>query len=266
MIRPEPLQLIEPQWPAPANVRALVSTRIGGCSRGPYAGANLGDHVADDPAAVAINRDLLAQQSGVMHWPWLRQVHGVDLLEFSRPDQLHGSCADAVYTRQTGLACAVLTADCLPLLLCDEDGSQVAAVHAGWRGLAAGVINAAVASFPVAPEKLLVYLGPAIGPEYFEVGEEVYIACADLFAHMNAPPAWTGNFTPSNRSDHFFANLYGLARSILTTLGVRRIYGGSFCTYADSEHFYSYRRDGVTGRMVSAIWLQAPPFVGSDNH
>jgi YfiH family protein len=222
--------------------------------------------VADDPAAVAINRELLAQQTGVTHWPWLRQVHGADLLAFSRPDQLRGACADAVYTNQPGLACAVLTADCLPLLLCDEDGTQVAAVHAGWRGLASGVINTAVASFSVAPENLLVYLGPAIGPEYFEVGEEVYVACADLFAQMSAPPVWRGNFTPANRTDHYFANLYGLARSILAALGVRRIYGGNFCTYADSERFYSYRRDGVTGRMISAIWLQAPPLVVADSH
>lgn len=258
MIRPEPLQLLEPDWPAPANVRAMFSTRIGGCSKGPYSSANLGDHVADDPAAVAVNRELLAQQTGIAHWPWLRQVHGVDLLDYSAPDLPFGTCADAVFTTQVGLACAVLTADCLPLLFCDDQGKQVAAAHAGWRGLAAGVINNTVASFAMAPDTLLVYLGPAISTEYFEVGEEVYVACAELFARMGASSAWTGNFTPSNRPDHFFANLYGLARSILNTLGVSRIYGGRFCTYAESERFYSYRRDGETGRMVSAIWRQAP--------
>lgn len=257
MIRPEPLQLIEPDWPCPSNVRALISTRIGGCSTGPYAGANLGDHVADDPAAVALNRDLLVQQTGVKHWPWVRQVHGVDLFDFSRPDLPVGACADAVMTGQTGLACAVLTADCLPLLVCDSQGKQVAAAHAGWRGLAAGVINNTVASFAAAPNDLLVYLGPAISAEYFEVGEEVYIACAELLTRMGASPTWTGNFTPSNRAGHFFANLYGLARCILNALGVWRIYGGRFCTYADSERFYSYRRDAVTGRMVSAVWKQS---------
>jgi YfiH family protein len=257
MIRPEPLQLIEPDWPAPANVRAVFSTRIGGCSRGAYAGANLGDRVADDPAAVAINRELLAEQTGIVHWPWLWQVHGVDLVNFSRPDLPTGACADAVYTSQTGLACAVLTADCLPLLLCDTNGTQVAAVHAGWRGLAAGVINNAVASFPVAPEDLLVYLGPAIGPQHFEVGEDVYHACDALFARMSESREWRENFVPADRPKHFFADLYGLAHCILTELGVHRVFGGNFCTYADSERFYSYRRDGVTGRMVSAIWLQA---------
>jgi YfiH family protein len=256
MICPEPLQLMEPDWPAPAKVRAVFSTRIGGCSRGPYAGANLGDQVADDPAAVAINRELLAQQTGIVHWPWLRQVHGVDVLNFSRPDLPAGTCADAVYSTQIGLACAILTADCLPLLLCDTDGTQVAAIHAGWRGLAAGVINSTVASFPV-PENLLVYLGPAIGPQHFEVGEDVYRACAALFARMGEGPEWRDNFVPTDRPQHYFADLYGLARCILVRLGVHRVFGGEHCTYADSERFYSYRRDGVTGRMVSAIWLQA---------
>lgn len=257
MISPEPLQLIAPSWPAPANVRSIISTRNGGCSKGPYAGANLGDQVGDDPAAVASNRDLLRQQTGVEHWPWLRQEHGVELVNFSHSDFSVGACADAVYSRQIGLACAVLTADCLPLLICDAEGTQVAAVHAGWRGLAAGVINKAIASFVAAPADLLVYLGPAIGPQHFEVGEDVYRACEALFTPMGGGTEWREHFAPAARPQHYFADLYGLARSILTRLGVHRVYGGNFCTYAEHERFYSYRRDRVTGRMVSAIWLPA---------
>lgn len=256
MIHPEPFQLIEPIWPCPANVKAVISTRRGGFSEGPYAGANLGDHVGDDPAVVAINRDLLVTQTGVRQWPWLNQVHGVDVIRLTGADLPQKRFADAVYTSQSGVACAVLTADCLPILLCDAAGTQVAAAHAGWRGLAAGVVNNTVAEFTGRPEDLMAYLGPAIGPRNFEVGEDVYRAFADMFAHIGADGDWQENFSPSVRAGHFLADLYGLARHILFHLGVRQVFGGDFCTYAEAERFYSYRRDGVTGRMASAIWLQ----------
>lgn len=255
MTSPEPLQLLSPDWPSPASVHALVSTRRGGNSGGPFASANFGDHVTDDPAAVAANRLLLVRQTGVTHWPWVQQVHGVDLLNFAQacPQQVY---ADAVYSSRAGFACAVLTADCLPLLLCDASGTQVAAVHAGWRGLAAGVINNTIAAFAAKPQDLLVYLGPAIGPRHFEVGMDVYGAFGALFARMGTDDQWRTHFAPADRVGHYFADIYGLAREVLRHLGVRHIFGGNFCTYADSERFYSYRRDGVTGRMVSAIWLQ----------
>lgn len=256
MIHPEPLQLLEPDWPCPANIKAVISTRRGGVSKAPYASANLGDHVGDDPAAVAGNRALLMEQTGVHQWPWLSQVHGVDVVQIVG-DLHEGLCADAVYTAQAGVACAVLTADCLPVLLCDAAGTQVAAAHAGWRGLAAGVVKNTVAGFACEPAQLMAYLGPAIGPRHFEVGEDVYRAFENLFARAEEIGSWRENFAPSVRPGHFLANLYGLARHILLHLGVHQIYGGDFCTYADVDRFYSYRRDGVTGRMVSAIWLQA---------
>jgi uncharacterized protein, YfiH family len=255
MTQPEPLQLLEPVWPCPANVRAVISTRRGGVSQAPYASANLGDHVGDDPTAVARNRDFLAQQIGVQQWPWLQQIHGVAVQRISGKLQ-QGVCADAVYTSQPGIACAVLTADCLPILLCDVTGTQVAAAHAGWRGLAAGVIQNTVTEFSSPPVELMAYLGPAIGPRHFEVGEDVYRAFAQLFEKAGADMEWRESFRPSNRPGHFYANLYGLARCVLQQLGVQQVFGGDFCTYADAERFYSYRRDGVTGRMVSAIWLQ----------
>ncbi len=258
MTQPEPLQLLEPAWPCPANVRAIISTRRGGVSHGPYTGANLGDHVGDDPAAVARNRDLLVQQTGVQQWPWLQQVHGVAVQRISGKLQ-QGICADAVCTSQPGVACAVLTADCLPVLLCDVAGTQVAAAHAGWRGLAAGVIQSTVAEFSCPPADLMVYLGPAIGPRHFEVGEDVHRAFAELFEKEGVDAEWRESFRLSTKPGHFYANLYGLARCVLKQLGVQQVFGGDFCTYADAEQFYSYRRDGVTGRMVSAIWLQPQP-------
>lgn len=258
MTPPDPLELLEPDWPCPANVQAVISTRTGGISQGPYAGANLGDHVGDDPAAVAVNRASLARQTGLQTWPWLKQVHGTELLELGTLAAVPGQIADAVYSRVPGAACAVLTADCLPVLLCDRQGTRVAAVHAGWRGLAAGILGRAVARFRVPAGDLLAYLGPAIGQDHFEVGLDVYQAHADLFARLGLREGWQACFRPNpGRPQHFFADLYGLAHLALKCAGVHQVYGGQYCTYADAGRFYSYRRDGVTGRMVSAIWLRA---------
>lgn len=236
---------IIPDWPAPANVRALQTTRSGGVSAAPYDSLNLGDHVGDAPLAVAHNRQLLA--SLLPSEPvWLNQVHGTVVVDAS-----HASClpqADACVSSHPGAVCVVMTADCLPVLLCDERGSVVGAAHAGWRGLCDGVIENTVRAMDVPPATLMAWLGPAIGPQAFEVGEEVHAAFV-----ANQPEA-VAAFVPG-ANGKWFADLYHLARLRLHALGVTRIYGGGLCTYTDRERFFSYRRDGVTGRMGTFIWL-----------
>jgi YfiH family protein len=242
----EPIAFIAPEWPAPDGVRALITTRIGGVSCGLYAGLNLGDHVGDDPAAVAQNRARLAA-----HLPasplWLRQVHGIEVADPGRDRP--GREADASFTRQPGRVLAVLTADCLPVLLAEESGSAIAIAHAGWRGLAAGVIERTIAALGVAPRRLVAYLGPAIGPGAFEVGHDV----RDAFLRNDAAAA--SAFVPA-APDKWLADLPALARLRLAKIGTTRVYGGNLCTFADPARFYSHRRDGVTGRMASLIWLE----------
>lgn len=238
--------VLRPDWPAPPGVGALVTTRHGGVSEGPFAGFNLGDHVGDAPAAVAENRRRL--QAMVPAEPgWLRQVHGIDVVRL--PAGAAALEADAAWTDQSGQACAVLTADCLPVLFCDRAGSRVAAAHAGWRGLVGGVLEATVAALQVPGPELLAWLGPAIGPGRFEVGEEVREAF--LKADAQAEPA----FRPSP-AGRWLADLYALARRRLAMAGVEAVYGGGLCTYEDAR-FYSYRRDGRTGRFASLVWLRA---------
>lgn len=237
--------ILVPDWPAPPHVHALVTTRRGGVSIGPHASFNLADHVGDDPAAVAENRRRLR-----MLLPaepvWLKQVHGTCCIDAAKCGA--GSEADASFTRQPGVVCAVLTADCLPVLLCDEAGTVVAAAHAGWRGLAAGVIEATVAVMGVPGERLLAWLGPAIGPESFEVGGEVRDA---FIAH---DPAAKAAFR-ARPNGKWLCDLYRLAASRLGKLGVCRVTSADFDTYRDARRFFSYRRDGVTGRMASLIWI-----------
>lgn len=241
---------ITPDWPAPANVRALQTTRAGGVSMGRYAPLNLGDHVGDDPVAVARNRAIL--RADLPAEPvWLKQVHGNVVADADRAIGI--AEADASMARQAGVVCAVMTADCLPLLLCDASGTVVCAVHAGWRGLAGGVIEAAVAAMKVAPASLMVWLGPAIGPQAFEVGEEVRQA---FLAHD--PAAQKAFASRSSLTEQkWLADIYFLARQRLGLLGVTRVYGGGLCTFSDAEQFYSYRRDGATGRLASLIWLDS---------
>ena len=243
-----PLNFIIPDWPAPPNVRALVTTRNGGVSIGPYASFNLADHVGDDPQAVAANRKLLRQR--VPELPadplWLKQVHGVACVPVAT--SASGIEADASWSHSVGAVSAVLTADCLPLLLCDEAGTVVGAVHAGWQGLAKGVIEAAVQTLPVPPHTLLAWMGPAIGPQAFEVGADV----RDQFFLHDADAA---KAFKSIANGKWLGDLYLLARQRLNALGVTRIYGGGECTVADAARFYSFRRDKVTGRMASLIWL-----------
>ncbi|MBI5890715.1 MAG: peptidoglycan editing factor PgeF [Nitrosomonadales bacterium] len=238
---------IYPEWPAPANVKALQTTRLGGISAAPYDAFNLGLHVGDDPVRVNRNRQMLAPFMP-SEPVWMEQVHGVEVANADA-----AACrvvADASVAKQRGSVCVIMTADCLPVLLCDEDGSVVAAAHAGWKGLAAGVIEATVKEMGVAPQKLMAWLGPTIGPHAFEVGEDVRAA---FMAHDASAAA---AFVPLAAEGKYRADMVRLARQRLNALGISRIYGGTFCTFHQKDKFYSYRRDGVTGRMGTFIWLE----------
>jgi len=239
---------IIPQWPVPPSVRALSTTRAGGVSEGRWRSLNLGDHVQDDPAAVSENRRLLMREAGLPSEPfWLRQVHGCAVAETPADE---AACeADASWSDRPGRVCAVMTADCLPVLFTNRSGTRVAAAHAGWRGLAAGVLEQVVDRFGEAPGELVAWLGPAIGPEAFEVGDEVREAFVSL--HADSGRAFT-----LSRPGHWLADIYALARTHLRAAGVTQVHGGDFCTFSDSERFFSYRRDGVTGRMATLIWLE----------
>ncbi|GAB6264447.1 peptidoglycan editing factor PgeF [Photobacterium sp. R1] len=238
---------ITPDWPAPANVKAISTTRSGGMSQGPYEGLNLGDHVGDERAAVIHNRQWLQQQLGLTQAPaWLSQTHSTIVLDIQAPLKDVPN-ADASVTRQSGIACTVMTADCLPVLLCDRSGTQVGAVHAGWRGLGDGILEETVARFTAEPEQILAWLGPAIGPAAFEVGGEV----REQF--IAGQPEAAAAFQP--HGEKWLADLYQLAALRLNRLGITQVFGGTVCTYADPARFYSYRRDGVTGRQASLIWL-----------
>jgi YfiH family protein len=236
---------IQPDWPAPQRVRSLITTRRGGTSRDAFASFNLGLRCGDDPQVVAANRARLAQY--LPQSPrWLHQVHGTVVVD---ADGLDGEPdADASTARCTGTVCAVMIADCMPVLLCDDRGSVVAAAHAGWRGLSAGVIENTVNAMQVPPDRLMAYLGPAIGPAAFEVGDEVRAA----FVCRNAAAA--AAFVPHGRGK-WLADLFALGRQRLAACGVQRVYGGGDCTVADPQRFFSYRRDKTTGRMAALIWL-----------
>ena len=248
---------LRPDWPAPPSVFAAVSTRRGGVSLPPWNSLNLGGHVGDDPAAVAENRRRLGQALGLTRDPvWLTQVHGTRVLTLDGGAPVD-VVADAVLTRTPGVPCVVMTADCLPVLFCDRAGTVVAASHAGWRGLAAGVLRGTVAAMGVAPGDIVAWLGPAIGPACFEVGEEVRAAMLDNAVDARHGAAIPACFTPSaTQPGKLLADIYGLARAELQALGVGATYGGGFCTVTDSAHWYSYRRDGVTGRMAALVWLE----------
>lgn len=263
-----PADWLLPRWPAPASVRAVCSTRQGGVSAPPWYSLNLGDHVGDDPQAVARNRALFAQGLGGARPVFLRQVHGTGVLPLTSqtPD---GAQADACWTREPMLACTMMVADCLPILLCDTAGTQVAAVHAGWRGLSQGVVEAAVASFM--GRDLLAWLGPCIGPRAFEVGPEVKAAfeAADAQAarHFRPGPlpapgldvASASRPAPALAGPKWLADLPALARERLVQAGVRAVFGNdstsSWCTVTESSRFFSHRRDRISGRFAASIWL-----------
>lgn len=238
---------IVPDWPSAARVKSVITTRRGGVSKGAYAEFNVATHVGDDPQAVAENRRRLRDTHALPREPlWLQQVHGTRVIDVSDPgDDLH---ADGSYATRTGGVCAVMTADCLPVLLANTEGTQVAALHAGWRGLAAGIIEQGIRALASPGEQLLAYLGPAIGPEAFEVGADVRQA----FCHHD--PAAEAAFQATGE-DKWLADIYTLARQRLRACAVTRIYGGDRCTYREQDEFFSYRRDGECGRMVSMIWI-----------
>lgn len=238
--------LIIPDWPAPANVKTLQTTRSGGVSSSPYESLNLGDHVGDAPLAVERNRMLL--NTLLPSEPvWLEQAHGTIVANAD-----HANClpqADACIARHRSAVCVVMTADCLPVLLCDTRGSVVGAAHGGWKGLAAGVIETTVQAMDMAPQNLMAWLGPAISQQAFEVGEEVRAAFVAI------QPQSASAFIPGPEGK-WFADLYALARLRLDALGITSIFGGGYCTYRERERFFSYRRDRTTGRMGTFIWLE----------
>lgn len=245
------LPLLVPDWPASGRIRAVCTTRVGGVSRKPWDSLNLGDHVGDSPEHVLANRQRLAErlELNAEAFGWLSQVHGTDVVNLPVRNV---PVADASTTRIPGQVCVILTADCLPVLFCNRSGTQVAAAHAGWRGLCAGILEKTVSRFEEPGDDILAWLGPAIGPASFEVGPEVrgeFVArdpaSAEAFSVEGARPGY------------FMADIYQLARQRLRALGVTAVYGGGECTLSDSERFFSYRRDGNTGRMASLIWLEA---------
>lgn len=240
---------LRPNWPAPVNVRAASTLRSGGVSEPPFDDLNLALHVSDAPQAVHENRRRLATALQLPSEPcWLDQVHGSSVVEagnWTTPPK-----ADACIARSTGQVCVVMTADCLPVLFCSRSGDRVAAAHAGWRGLTGGVLDSTVSSLGLPGEELLAWLGPAIGPQAFEVGDEVRIA----FTARDAAAARA--FMPK-ANGRWLADLNELARLELRRLGVHAIYGGDGCTVSEPTRFFSYRRDGKTGRMASLIWLAA---------
>lgn len=242
--------LIRPDWPAPPAVRALATTRAGGVSTGAFASLNLGSNTADAAANIARNRALLQAHCGA-DIIWLQQTHSTIVCELDPLPTTLPPGGDASVCRTPLRACAVLTADCLPVLLCDRAGSVVAAAHAGWRGLAAGILEATVAKMQCPAGEILAWLGPAIGGEVYEVGAEVraaFVAC-----DRRAQAA----FTPAAVAGKWFANLYTLARQRLQLAGVGAVFGGGLCTASDAGRFYSWRRDGAeTGRMASLVWLE----------
>ena len=243
------VQILTPEWPAPAGVRAAFTLRSGGVSPPPFDSLNLGAHVGDEAAAVIENRRRVRAELRLAEEPaWIEQVHGIEVLDLDLEARA-GIAADAALTRRAGPVCAVQVADCLPILLAVRDGSAVAAAHAGWRGLAAGVLEATVKKLAAEPGRLIAWLGPGIGPAHFEVGEEVRAA----FLASDADAA--SLFTPNARG-RWQCDLAGLARGRLVALGVSAVFGGEWCTYGDALRFFSYRRDGRCGRMAALIWRE----------
>ncbi|WP_020168162.1 MULTISPECIES: peptidoglycan editing factor PgeF [Methylotenera] len=244
---------IIPDWPAPANVHTLQTTRHGGISLAPYNNLNLGSHVQDDPLHVAHNRQLLSQF--VPSEPvWMNQTHGINVVDAANTDCVPAS--DASFTTRHNTVCVVMTADCLPILLCDKAGTAVSSVHAGWRSLCDGVIEETVRKIPVDSNQLMAWLGPAIGPQAFEVGSEVraqFIA-KDAQAEFAFKP-----LINNENGEKWLADIYKLANQRLNRAGVNQVYGGgqqeAYCTFTDEQRFFSFRRDNQTGRMATLIWL-----------
>jgi YfiH family protein len=241
-------QWLVPDWPAPARVRAFVTTRDGGVSIGEYASLNLGSRSGDDPANVARNRLIVRSRLPAMP-RWMFQEHGAEIADLDRLAEADIATADAATTSLPGRVGVVLTADCMPLFLCDEQGRRVGVAHAGWRGMSAGVIENTVRALGVDPAKLMAWMGPAIGPAAFEVGPEV------REAFVAADPRAADAFV-QHRPGKYLADLYALARQRLQRAGVARVFGGGFCTYREIDRFFSYRREKKSGRMGAFIWME----------
>lgn len=262
---PEAVELITPEWEAPVGVRAVMTTRLGGVSVAPWDSLNVGVHVGDSATAVLENRLRVRREAQLPSEPvWLDQVHGTSVVVLdagntprtATAEQLMESRrprADAAVTRQAGVVCAIQVADCLPVLFASRDGSVVGAAHAGWRGLASGVLGATIAAMDVPADQIIAWLGPAIGPENFEVGEDVVAAFAAT-AHSDQRAQTEAAFVPSSNGK-WLCDLFALARLRLAAAGVTEVSGGGLCTVSDARRFYSYRRDGQTGRMAALVWL-----------
>ncbi len=241
------MKTILPNWPAPKNVKAFASTRVGGFSSAPYQGLNLGAHVGDDPSIVEKNRAWLAQQANMPSAPiWLNQTHSTVVAQMSTPTT-QVLDADGVFTSASNVVCSAMTADCLPVLLTNTQGTQVAAVHAGWRGLANGIVENALELFS---GEVMAWLGPAIGPQAFEVGEDVLQAFVDFDSQAHQA------LTPRDVAGKWLADISKLATQRLNKLGITQVFDSGLCTFQDKEDFYSYRRDGVTGRQATFIWIE----------
>lgn len=241
---------LAPDWPVPRRVRVLSTLRAGGVSEGPYSSLNLAAHVGDVPAHVLENRRRLREAAALPGEPlWLEQVHGCDVVV--QDGRMDAPRADAAVTTTPGRVCAVMTADCLPIVIADREGTRVGIAHAGWRGLAGGVVEATVAALHADPAGLVAWLGPAIGQQAFEVGAEV------RQAFIARSVAAAGCFVANERG-RYQADLYGLARCVLADAGIGATCGGGWCTVTDREQFFSFRRDGVTGRMATLAWLDRP--------
>ncbi len=239
-------EFIFPDWPAPKNIKSATTTRAGGHSQTPFDSFNLASHVEDESSLVAQNRKTLIEELQLPSEPiWLEQVHSAIAVDASTKNRK----ADASYTNQKNTVCVVMTADCLPVLFCNKQGTQVAAAHAGWRGLANGILESTIKAMNSPANKLMAWMGPAIGPAVFEVGDEV----RDAF--INHLPQAEQAFTQTKQG-HWLADLYELAKQRLAAQGVTAVYGGGECTYSDNVRFYSYRRDGKTGRMANLIWIE----------
>ena len=242
------IEVINAAWPAPVGVRAVTTTRVGGVSMDAYAGLNLGDHVGDDPAAVVANGNALVAELGLPSPPvWLSQVHGATVVA-ADPAQ-SGCAADALWTDRENVVCAVLTADCVPLVLASRCGERVAAVHVGWRGLAAGIVDNALSAIADAGADVCAWMGPAISQRGFEVGPEVV-------AQLAGDDAEALQFFAAGHGDRSMADLYGLLRLRLGRLGVEHVGGGDHCTYSEPDRFFSHRRDGRCGRMATLVWRE----------
>jgi len=243
-VKPE---FLVPDWSAPSAVKSLVTTRAGGASTSPFDHFNLATHVEDNMTDVQRNRSLLQAEAGLPAEPiWLQQVHGIQVVRAELAEQEH--IADASTTAEADVVCTIMTADCLPVLFCNQSGTQVAAAHAGWRGLANGILETTRNTFECESVDIMAWLGPAIGPQAFEVGDDV----RDIY--LDADPALAAVFAPG-KPGKWVLDIYAAARLRLAALGITNVSGGEYCTYTDQARFYSYRRDGQTGRMASLIWI-----------